>query len=155
MRDSPPLHGTALVAVDKLDKIGADGVKAEMQAARRRGDRPRRSSRTLFDVRTADARARRRKAMLVDVAIGGVAAFENLGDFAFAAQERAPAARVRFDPSLARGLSYYTGAIMEINVPTSPAASAAAAATTTWSACSSGRASRPAGSRSASSGFWS
>src|SRR4029453_14787607 len=25
-----PLHGTALVAVDKLDKIGADGVKAEM-----------------------------------------------------------------------------------------------------------------------------
>ena len=29
---------------------------------------------------------------------------------------RAPAARLRFDPSLARGLSYYTGAIMEINV---------------------------------------
>src|SRR4030095_16890530 len=27
-----PLHGTALVAVDKLDKIGADGVKAEMLA---------------------------------------------------------------------------------------------------------------------------
>src|SRR5215510_11693673 len=26
-----PLHGTALVAVDKLDKIGADGVKKEMQ----------------------------------------------------------------------------------------------------------------------------
>src|SRR5262245_42498270 len=26
------LHGTALVAVDKLDKIGRDGVKAEMQA---------------------------------------------------------------------------------------------------------------------------
>jgi histidyl-tRNA synthetase len=25
--------------------------------------------------------------------------------------------RLRFDPSLARGLSYYTGAIMEINVP--------------------------------------
>ena len=39
--------------------------------------------------------------------------------------------------------------------PTWPAASAAAAATTTWSACSSARASRPADSRSASSGSWS
>jgi histidyl-tRNA synthetase len=26
-----PLHGTALVAVDKLDKIGADGVRSEME----------------------------------------------------------------------------------------------------------------------------
>src|SRR5499427_6360197 len=27
-----PLHGTALVAVDKLDKLGPDGVKAEMES---------------------------------------------------------------------------------------------------------------------------
>jgi histidyl-tRNA synthetase len=35
----PELHGTALVAVDKLDKIGADGVAAEL---RERGVRRRR-----------------------------------------------------------------------------------------------------------------
>ena len=32
-------HGDALVALDKLDKIGADGVSAEMAAARHRGGR--------------------------------------------------------------------------------------------------------------------
>ena len=38
--------------------------------------------------------------------------------------------KLRIDPSLARGLGYYTGAIMEINVKDLPAASAAAGATT-------------------------
>ena len=37
---------------------------------------------------------------------------------------------VRFTPRLARGLSYYTGAIMEIAVRMASAASAAAAGTT-------------------------
>jgi histidyl-tRNA synthetase len=32
-------------------------------------------------------------------------------------QSTSAAGRLKFDPSLARGLSYYTGAIMEINVP--------------------------------------
>ena len=31
-------------------------------------------------------------------------------------EQTSAAGKVRFDPSLARGLSYYTGAIMEINV---------------------------------------
>ena len=39
--------------------------------------------------------------------------------------------KLRIDPSLARGLGYYTGAIMEINVKDLPAASPAAADTTT------------------------
>jgi len=106
-----PLHSTALVAVDKLDKIGPEGVEGEMQA---RG----------VDAQAAHAVlqefARLREAGF-DAAIPfdatGQEAFKNLGAIASLAQNTPAANRIRFDPSLARGLSYYTGAIMEINVP--------------------------------------
>jgi len=106
-----PLHGTALVAVDKLDKIGPEGVEGEMQA------------------RGVDAQAAR--AVLQEFARLRDAGFEaptqydetgqeacrNLAAIARLAQDTPAASRIRFDPSLARGLSYYTGAIMEANVP--------------------------------------
>src|SRR4029453_7928086 len=47
----------------------------------------------------------------------GIAAFENLESVLACAQETSAGKRLRFDPSLARGLSYYTGVIMEIAVP--------------------------------------
>ena len=58
---------------------------------------------------------------------------------------------IKIDPSLARGLSYYTGAIMEISVPDLAGVCwAAAGATTISSGCSRGKTYRPAASRSAS-----
>ena len=42
---------------------------------------------------------------------------------------------MRIDPSLARGLSYYTGAIMEISVRASRAAWVVAGVTIIWSGC--------------------
>jgi histidyl-tRNA synthetase len=106
-----PLHATALVAVDKLDKIGAEGVEGEMQT------------------RGVDAQAARAVlqefARLRDAGFDaptpyderGQEAARNLAAIARLAQNTAAANRIRFDPSLARGLSYYTGAIMEANVP--------------------------------------
>jgi histidyl-tRNA synthetase len=47
----------------------------------------------------------------------GEAGFENLREIVELSAQTAAADKLRFDPSLARGLAYYTGAIMEINVP--------------------------------------
>ena len=47
----------------------------------------------------------------------GRAAIVNLQGIFELSTGTSAAARLRFDPSIARGLSYYTGAIMEINVP--------------------------------------
>jgi histidyl-tRNA synthetase len=104
------LHGAALVAMDKVDKIGVDGVKKEFAE---RGLGP----------DTADKLA----AMLG--AIKGVGALDTLGLnedgqlaigelktlFALGAHTSA-APHLELDPYLARGLSYYTGPIFEIRV---------------------------------------
>jgi histidyl-tRNA synthetase len=106
------LHGTALVAVDKLDKIGPDGVKAEMSARGIDSD----AAGKLLDVFQFLANeSLGSRSVLVDEA--GIAAFENLGAVFEHVVGTSAAGRLRFDPSLARGLSYYTGAIMEVNVP--------------------------------------
>ena len=108
-----PLHGTALVAVDKLDKIGVDGVKQEMAE---RGIAPASAQGLLdaFEVLRNEVPARH-NALLGDEPLG-TAALQNLGTMLQLVEGSSAAGRIRFDPSLARGLSYYTGAIMEINV---------------------------------------
>jgi histidyl-tRNA synthetase len=108
---SEPLHGTALVAVDKLDKIGADGVKKEMQD-RGIGANAAEKLLELFRALGDDREQCRR---LLDPA--GVAAFENVQAVFAYADATSAGQRLKFDCSLARGLSYYTGAIFEINVP--------------------------------------
>jgi histidyl-tRNA synthetase len=105
----------ALVALDKLDKIGPDGVAADMASRgltpavaaaclglfARETDRP--APETL---QSLAARLTDRKDVLGTV------------ETIVAMAESTPVAgRIRVDPSLARGLSYYTGAIMEIAVP--------------------------------------
>jgi histidyl-tRNA synthetase len=106
------LQGSALVAVDKLDKIGADGVGRELAE---RGVDPAAAERLLatFQGGLTIDRARDLVAGIPD-AVGGVADLEQI--LSLSARTSA-APHVRFDPSLARGLSYYTGAIMEIAVP--------------------------------------
>jgi histidyl-tRNA synthetase len=105
-----PLHGTALVAVDKLDKIGVDGVRAEMAERGIAADAAT-ALVALFDtVRHAASGA----SLGLDAA--GVAARDNLAAILRLVEGSAAAGRMQVDPSLARGLSYYTGAIMEINV---------------------------------------
>jgi histidyl-tRNA synthetase len=107
------LHGTALVAVDKLDKIGRDGVKTEMET-RGISNEAAASLLAQFD----NLRETQFKTLMTVSPGGpGAAALENLAEIFRLSEGTRAAGRMRFDPTLARGLSYYTGAIMEINVP--------------------------------------
>jgi len=109
------LHTDALVAIDKLDKIGAEGVSTEL-TERGISDE---ASTMLMDI-FAETQAilnqekdinRTIVANLINIVSNET--LTELGQILKFA-EKAP---ILIDPSLARGLSYYTGAIMEINVP--------------------------------------
>jgi histidyl-tRNA synthetase len=109
------LQGDALVAIDKLDKVGTEGVAKEL-ADRGVSDS---AAGMLLDIfeqthkiigegkdvnRTIVGNLINIVSSEVLSAIGQILKF-------------APKAPIQIDPSLARGLSYYTGTIMEINVP--------------------------------------
>ena len=104
-----PLHGEALVAIDKLDKIGRDGVLQELTG---RGVEARSAAACLAALENVPAFEK-----LVAGNDRGAAATGRIGDILALAADTPAAAHVSFVPRLARGLSYYTGAIMEISVP--------------------------------------
>jgi histidyl-tRNA synthetase len=103
------LHGGALIALDKLDKIGADTVRAEMAAS---GIDETRSSALLgvFE------RLRGGSQDPGGLDGPGSAALENLAAIQALLEGTSAEGHIERDPTLARGLSYYTGAIMEVNV---------------------------------------
>jgi histidyl-tRNA synthetase len=103
------LHGDALVAIDKLDKIGADGVRKELIARGIAETSAVTSLRAFEDVDAFGA--------LVSQDAVGRAARENLAAIEKLAAETSARGHITFTPRLARGLSYYTGAIMEVVVP--------------------------------------
>ena len=115
---SPEHHETALVAIDKLDKIGADAVIAELQG---RGIDAAAGQRLLEAfVSPADAGFASTLARLKGVNGGhpaGEAALANLEAIGRLSARTSAGPHLRLDPALARGLSYYTGAIFEIAVP--------------------------------------
>jgi histidyl-tRNA synthetase len=94
-------HGDALIAIDKLDKIGRDGVIADMTARGIGGD----------------AAARALDGAMAEELTGDSAAADNVRNILALCDATAAKGHVKFTPRLARGLSYYTGAIMEIAVP--------------------------------------
>jgi histidyl-tRNA synthetase len=107
------LHGDALVALDKLEKIGADGVTKEFAA---RGIPETAGAQALLYFvagvpESLDAALARLRGIL-----GDHEGLASLAAIAALAAATPAAERIRVDPSLARGLSYYTGAIMEIAV---------------------------------------
>ena len=111
---APSHHGDALVALDKLDKIGAEGVAGEL-AQRGIEEQARNALLTFFRSGAADVDLDRVAGYVAEDEVGRRAG-ENLRAIMELAGHTSAAGKVRFDPSLARGLSYYTGAIMEINV---------------------------------------
>ena len=109
------LEGTALVAVDKLDKIGRDGVIAELDQ-RGIGDGP---ANRLLDLITAEhpddaGRIEHLRAELTDDQ--GKAALDQLAELLELMAATPAGRRIRIHPALARGLSYYTGPIFEVSV---------------------------------------
>jgi histidyl-tRNA synthetase len=113
------LHGSALVALDKLDKVGPAGVAADFAA---RGVAPEAGRKLLsflgvgVDLQVGPEKELERIAACVDGDVRGLRACENLRALVSLTSGTAAETRIRLDPSLARGLSYYTGAIMEVNV---------------------------------------
>lgn len=109
------LHTDALVAIDKLDKVGSEGVAKELH------------ERGISDAACTmlmEIFAKTEEILNQEKDINGTVvtnlinivsneALTELGQILKFA-DKAP---IIIDPSLARGLSYYTGAIMEITVP--------------------------------------
>ena len=120
------LHNDALVALDKLDKIGRDGVAAELRS---RGV-PDAGAGMLLEffasvaaaqvTADADPAGFNRDVLLrLERLLDGARpeALADLRQVVTLVGATATGAHLRLDPSLARGLSYYTGAIFEIAVP--------------------------------------
>jgi len=114
---APERHAEALVALDKLDKIGVAGVSAEF-AQRNIPAAAGEQLLHLFGAGRQIAGARGFLDAIAEVVQdeAGRQAVENLTAILALTSGTGAEGKVRFDPSLARGLSYYTGAIMEINV---------------------------------------
>jgi len=105
-----------LVALDKFDKIGREGVDKELIAQGiSEAVRTRICNWAGAAFRQDWLDKLEPQFPLIDD--DGRAAFENLRQIFRLSAEMPSADRLRFQPSLARGLSYYTGAIMEIAVP--------------------------------------
>lgn len=111
------LHDTALVAIDKLDKIGADGVAGELTS---RGVQPEAAAAALAAFEVPAQASNEALASVLASRVGahlpaqaGVATLRAILDLA-AGTSAAP--HLCLDPSLARGLAYYTGAIFEVAV---------------------------------------
>jgi histidyl-tRNA synthetase len=119
------LHDQALVAVDKLDKIGRPGVAGELGT---RGIPAGAGERLLaaFDhplVKSPAPGPSSHDTMIawaneqVGTHAEGIASVSNLGEILRLCRATSAGDHVVIDASLARGLSYYTGAIMETVVP--------------------------------------
>jgi histidyl-tRNA synthetase len=121
------LHEQALIAVDKLDKIGHEGVSREL--AQRHvpppaGERLLTAFETMAQLRAAVPEPRafnvhaldRLRSDLADTP-AAMPPLGDLHDITTLCGSTSAADHVMIDPSLARGLSYYTGSIMEVAVP--------------------------------------
>jgi histidyl-tRNA synthetase len=129
-------HADTLVALDKLDKVGRAGVETELTL---RGISEESSARllsffgklmelgykvNLMDIGESESQTRVfNDAVLRHIVdfIGdheeGTRGVHELRQILRFAEASGVGLRIKVDPSMARGLSYYTGAIMEINVP--------------------------------------
>jgi histidyl-tRNA synthetase len=113
---APNLEETALVAIDKIDKIGVDGVLRELEQ-RGVGEE---SARTLLqllergdDESDEDIANRLRERIDSEEAS---AAIDDLLRLLELSRTTPASGHLRLAPALARGLGYYTGPIFEITV---------------------------------------
>jgi histidyl-tRNA synthetase len=106
-----PLEGDAIVAVDKLDKIGRDGVARELAG---RGVSDESCARLLALMEDAGSLSSIKQALASSER--GQQAMSELESVLDLASITAARDHLAFDVSLARGLGYYTGCIFEISV---------------------------------------
>ena len=109
---NPDLEGSALIAIDKLDKIGVDGVQAELtQRGIAQGSARRLLALTSTAADNPGVLRTLRAQLLQPEAQQALNELETL----LSLTKEAPAgSHIRLAPALARGLSYYTGPIFEV-----------------------------------------
>jgi histidyl-tRNA synthetase len=113
------LEVTAITALDKLDKVGVEGVEKELAG---RGVTPEAAKLLLQRALLAGATPGSNPALLAALAPllatseAGTKAIAELTTLLGYAAGTPAASKLTVDPSLARGLSYYTGPIFEIQV---------------------------------------
>ena len=107
------------ITFDKLDKIGVEGVLAELGRSGLDAAAVDRFARLLPTLQKGEASLEALRALL---GAGEAAeAFESLASIIKTASGEMPmGARVQFDPTLVRGMGYYTGTIFEISSPAFP-----------------------------------
>lgn len=114
------LHGTALVSLDKADKIGRDAVVEDLVTRGVLAAAAHALVETLFAPRTpggtGNTETLARVAAFVSAVPAGAAAVVQLREILTLAGGTAAGPHLQIDPTLARGLGYYTGAIFEIAV---------------------------------------
>jgi histidyl-tRNA synthetase len=102
------LEASALVALDKLDKIGVDGVAAEL---RERGVPAGATDALVTDLGSDDlAGAVRARLATTERGTAGLAEVDRVLELV----PDVPGGSIAYAPVLARGLSYYTGPVFEV-----------------------------------------
>jgi len=114
-------QSAVLVELDKLDKVGESIVRSAV-AELLGSIGPSEEIMNLFvKVAAVPAGEGRNDAVLAEIrrflGESGDSSLGELSELLRLISRTSAAGRVRLDPSLARGLSYYTGAIMEVGVP--------------------------------------
>ena len=109
---APEQEALALIALDKLDKVGRDGVLAELAQKGIAAGAGESLLGMLEGAREPGALAR-----LAVAGDAGAPAAHALAALLAAVDAGPAAGKAVFDPTLARGLGYYTGAIFEITCP--------------------------------------
>ncbi len=132
---APDKQAEALIALDKMDKAGAEGVARELNARGIIGEAAVKLMRFFEGLAAAERAAgfvdlgepgSERAAFNADI-LGRLVEFigahetgskgvDELRQILQLAKAGGSEKRIKLDPTLARGLSYYTGAIIEINV---------------------------------------
>ena len=102
----------AITAIDKLDKVGRDGVDRELGE---RGVEP--GARSALLTLLESGASLERVAQFLSGHAAGEQAIAELRRVLELSQETAAAGLLRFDLALARGLGYYTGCIFEVASP--------------------------------------
>ena len=111
-------HGAALVVIDKLDKIGRENVIAELMGVTTANVNAAKMLEMflLENVLSNDEKLQRLRRHF-ESSLVPPEALQDLTRILELSKHTSAGRHLRLDPSLARGLSYYTGTIMEISVP--------------------------------------
>ena len=105
-------HSTALIALDKLDKIGTEGVLREFAERDVVNTDAGKELLALFESSGDNDEILARLERFIGANSAGSEGLKDLREII----SYSSSSVVQVDPSLARGLSYYTGAIMEMQV---------------------------------------